>query len=184
VEHVVVAEHVVGQPGRAGGERHDRVQLVRDQRRLHRGAGQPGRGGAQLPVTGPGQVVRGGLGLLEHLLAEPGQDEAGVPVVEADQVGQRAVLAGRQPGQVGPDVVLELVQQRTGLGDPDLLGVGELHRIDDHGPQVAQPGHRLVQHGGGRDAGRGRAVPPHADPGSVQRPGVAARGVAGRGGKI
>ncbi len=121
----MVAEHVVGQAGRVGGQRHDGLELVVGQRRGDGGAGQPGGVPPRGQVAGVGQVAARRLGLLEDLLAEPGQHQVRVPLVEVDQLGQRA---GQRPGraelrdvgQVRVDAVLELVAQRGELGLGDL----------------------------------------------------------------
>src|SRR5215831_14766209 len=89
VEDVVVAEVVVGQPGRAGGQRDDGVQPEGGERALQ---GLPGAAGRLFPrglVPGVAQVATGGFRPLEQLLAEPGQHAPGMVAVVRDELGQR-----------------------------------------------------------------------------------------------
>ena len=81
-----------------------------------------------------------------------------------------------QRGQVGIEVVLELVPQSRYLGLADLGDVGQLDRVDHLGAVARAAGDRRVQHGRGcgRDGLRG-AFPPDADPGARparRRPGT------------
>ena len=176
----MVAEHIVGQPGRARGQRDHRVQPVGDQRRLDRDAGEPGGVSAQFPVAGVGEAAAGRFGLLEQLLAEARQDQLRVALVEADELGEGPGMVARQPSQVGADAVLKLVQQRSELWEFHLVHARELHRIDHDRAPLAEPRHRAVQHGGRRRTRSGRSVPPDPDPSPAQRPGLAATGVVGR----
>ena len=183
-EDVVVAEDVVGQPGRVGGQREDRVELVLDRRRLDRGHRQPVGGAAQLQVDRVGQVAAGRLGRVEDLLAEPGEHPVGVPLVELDQLGQRRrrrlLGVDREFGQVleiGVDPVLELVVQRVELGLGDLLDAGQLDRVDHHRAERPQAAHGDVEQRGGGGVGADRGGPPDADPRPLERRRVEERGV-------
>src|SRR5439155_19565705 len=113
VEVVAVGE--VGDPGRAVGRRDDRVQPVRREGAVDRGARGVRRRGPLRAVGRVGQVAAGRLGQLEDLLAEERQLLRGVVAVELDQPGQVAGVRAGSGGQVRVDVVLELQQQRVEL---------------------------------------------------------------------
>ena len=124
MENVVVAEHVIGQPGRARGERDDGVKPVRGERPVQRLPRPPGRLRAGRLVTGFREIAGGCLGLLEVFLAEMGQDGAGVLKIEFDEARQVRGPRSAQAGQVGVEVVLELVDQGRELRFGDLARAG------------------------------------------------------------
>jgi len=99
---------------------------------------QPGDRRPPLPVRRVGQVAARRLRPLEGLLAEELQLLLGMRGVERDQPGQVLRVVARAAGQVGVDVVLELVLQRRGLLRAGLV----LERQVDLDDGAAEPGDR------------------------------------------
>src|SRR6266516_650656 len=127
-EQVMIAEHMIGQPGRTAAQRHDRIKPARLQRPVQRGGGQPVGRAPRSQVCLVSEVAAGRLRLLEQLLAEDTEHSRYVNPVEGYQFGRISWVAARQRAEIGIQVVLELVYQRGELGFPDLVSVGELHR--------------------------------------------------------
>src|SRR5215472_11121991 len=173
----MIAEHVIGQPGGVRGQRDNGVEPVGGQWPIQGFPGSLGRFRARLPVTGFREVARGCFGPLEQFLAEGGQHRVCVSHVELDELGEVGRVRSAQPGQVGVEVVLELVRQGRELWFGHLGRPGELDRVDQLGPRLAQQGQRLFQHGGGAGPGILDRVAPHAQARPGQRGRVEERGV-------
>ena len=184
MENVVIAEHVIGQPGRARGQRDNGVEPVRGEWPVQRLPGQAARFGACGQVAGLPEVACGCLGTLEVFLSEMGQHRAGVLHVVFNETGQVCRVRAAQIGQVGIQIVFELVRQRGEFRFVDPGRAGQFHRVHQFGTGRAQQGERLLKHRGGGRARVLGAVPPHAEARPAQRVAVeAGRVVAGRRGR-
>ncbi len=163
---VVVAEHVVGEPGWIAGQREHGVQPVLGQRRVQAGRGQrfrvlPGR----LPAfIGPAACR---FRLLEDLLAEMPEHLVRVSGVVLDQLGERARVIAVERGQIGVQVVFELMPQGEELGFGDLVSAGQLDLVNNLRAVRAEHAHRVFEQRRCRGGRLRRAIPPDADPGRV-----------------
>ncbi len=135
----VIAVDIIGEAGRTGSQRHDRIQLVlREQRVDAVLARQADAIGAGLEVRVIGQRALG-FGLHEQLLREEGHLAAAIRFVVGDQVLERARgTSGRQPGEIAIDAVLEFVEQHLFLGRVNLTVRREVGGIDHFGAGFLQ----------------------------------------------
>src|SRR5258708_27838479 len=122
-EHVMIAEHIIGQPRRAAGQGDDSIKLVPAQRAVQGSA-------RQAPcLASRGEPLRVGRAaalrrcLFEPLLAEMEKHLAAVLGVERDQLGQARRVVPAEPAEVGIQLVLELMQQRSVLWVADLVNI-------------------------------------------------------------
>src|SRR5215469_4360949 len=95
---VVVAEHVIGEPGRMPGQRDDGIEVEIGERRVQPIPRDPAGGRARLPVVVVAQVAAGRFRLLEQFLTEVTEHFGGVPVVELDQASQVRRMIAAEPG--------------------------------------------------------------------------------------